>query len=538
MKFAIRFFVALFPILGLAQDAKTFTRVNEFYIEGNTKVIGNNILSENATKPFNNLERVNDEFKMEYVDIDTDPSTYSSSSAFLQLDDTAKVVYAGLYWTGTYNGEKSVKKFKNKRTFYQKKDERAYDMQEVKIQFPGLEYQAIRGELIFDGAASKNLRMNKYAPYACMADITAYFDTLEVRSGMYTVANVSATQGYLLGGSSAGWMLYVVYEKKNDPIQYITTYHGFEFVNKQAVEIEFGNFRSSDKGEVQTMITMGALEGDIALSHDQVGVYNPEEKLYVKLDNKVRASDNFFNSSITLNDSIFTHRVPNSINTLGFDIAKIKVPNAQNAIIANNATGVKMQYKTRSDRFFLFFTAFQTTISEEFYKMQSIKAKSPIVAAAPVPILSMPTNTLPEIDNETAVETVIEEVTSEPVSVESNSQERVLEEVVEQKAVIATPASSKELQGILNKPSVSVPDFKKGFYIVTNVFSSPTNAAKWSATLRTMNYSPQTMQRPDNNLFYVFIAQGEDGVALYETLEKVRANELLKSSWMLKINME
>lgn len=523
MRVVIGFFIGLLPVVALAQDSKTFTRAKEFYIEGNTKVIGNNILSKDATKPFNDLEKVNDEFKMEYVDIDNDPSTYSSSAAFLTLDDTAKVVYAGLYWTGTYKGEKSVKKYKNERTFYQKKEDRAHDMQEIKIQFPGLEYQDIRGELIFDGASSKNLRMKNYSPYACMADITSYFDALKVRSGMYTVANVSATQGYLLGGSSAGWLLYVVYEKENDPLQYITTYHGFEFVNKKPVEIKFGNFRSSDDGEVETMVTMGALEGDITLSRDQVGIYNPKDSTYVKLDNRVRASDNFFNSTITLNDTIFRQRIPNSENTLGFDIAKIKIPNEQNAIIANNATGVKMQYKTRSDRFFLFFTAFQTTISKEFYKMQSIKAKSPIVAVAAVPVLSTPTDTTPALTEEKMPSIdVVDDVTETPSP----------------KSITETPQNAQELDSILNKASIDVPGFEKGYYIVTNVFSNAANAASWSTTLRSMKYEPQTMQRPDTNLFYVFVAHGQDGVALYETLKKIRSKESLKSSWMLKINMD
>jgi hypothetical protein len=53
-----------------------------------------------------------------------------------------------------------------------------------------------------------------------------------------------------------------------------------------------------------------------------------------------------------------------------------------------------------------------------------------------------------------------------------------------------------------------------------------------------MEYEPQTMQRPDTNLFYVFVAHGQDGVALYETLKNVRSKEFLKSAWMLKINMD
>jgi len=87
----------MLPIIATAQDSKTFTRDKEFYIRGNTAVVGNNILSKDSEKPFNDLEKINDEFKMRYVDIDDDQSTWSSSSAHIALREGAKVVYAGLY---------------------------------------------------------------------------------------------------------------------------------------------------------------------------------------------------------------------------------------------------------------------------------------------------------------------------------------------------------------------------------------------------------------------------------------------------------
>jgi hypothetical protein len=70
-------FLCMLPIIATAQDSKTFTRDKEFYIRGNTAVVGNNILSKDSEKPFNDLEKINDEFKMRYVDIDDDQSTWS-----------------------------------------------------------------------------------------------------------------------------------------------------------------------------------------------------------------------------------------------------------------------------------------------------------------------------------------------------------------------------------------------------------------------------------------------------------------------------
>ena len=160
--------------------------------------------------------------------------------------------------------------------------------------------------------------------------------------------------------------------------------------------------------------------------------------------------------------------------------------------------------------------------------MQSIKTNSPIEAVAAVPVLSMPTDTIPApTEEEVASIDVVDDVT-----------ETIVEETPNPKVITETPKMPQELDRILNRGSVAVPDFEKGYYVVTNVFSNAENAANWSTTLRSMEYEPQTMQRPDTNLFYVFVAHGQDGVALYETLKNVRSKEFLKSAWMLKINMD
>jgi hypothetical protein len=104
-------------------------------------------------------------------------------------------------------------------------------------------------------------------------------------------------------------------------------FNGLEFVNKKAVEIDFGNFQSSENGELETAVTIGALEGDGNLGREEISIFDPQTKIFVTLDNEVRASSNFFNSTITINDKRFTKRVPSSLNTLGFDLAKIKIPN-------------------------------------------------------------------------------------------------------------------------------------------------------------------------------------------------------------------
>ena len=48
-------------------DGVPFKSVNEFYIFGDVAVIGNNILSKDSKKPFNDRLEDNDNIKMKYV---------------------------------------------------------------------------------------------------------------------------------------------------------------------------------------------------------------------------------------------------------------------------------------------------------------------------------------------------------------------------------------------------------------------------------------------------------------------------------------
>ena len=361
-------YLGLFFLLSgicVAQDRAQFTRGKEFYLKGNAVVIGNSILGKKEAKAFNNLDKINDEFKMRYIDIDNDSKTWSSSSAYFSIPEESTIVYASLHWTATYRGERSAGRISDGAFVYKKLEDRAHDPQKVKLKTNTKTYQDITGELVYDGEKAKNRTIRSRAPYAYVADVT------EQLKGFYkgdvTVANVGATQGNILGGSSAGWLLYVVYENKEAPLQYITTYHGLESIKKQEVEIDFGSFKSSKDRELSTQITIGALEGDRTLDKDQVKIYNPESNSFVSFGNELRPTNNFFNSSITKGNDIVLSRKPNSKNTLGFDIAELSIHKKLNAILATSSENVKMQFSTRGDDYFLFFMAFQTTISEAFY---------------------------------------------------------------------------------------------------------------------------------------------------------------------------
>jgi len=304
--------ILLFSLLFLnasiifSQEVVQVKKNKQFYIYGSTTVIGNNIVSEHATNPFNDHLVMNDKLKMTYVDIDDDPSTFSSSQATLSLpENKTKIVYAVLYWSAIYKYDKGLLKRQGNAKKY-KGDVSSRDniVNKIKLKLPNNSYQKVIGKVIYDDF-EKDVFPNN-TPYACYADITNLLQGTSSVNGDYTVANIKATQGYVSGGCSGGWLLYVVYEAPTKQPVYVTTYNGFIQVSRQNhSNIIFKDFKTKEKGFVKTYLTLATLEGDQKLKTDQCLLFNPSDSTYVALGNSVRDSKNLFNSKITFNEFEF-----------------------------------------------------------------------------------------------------------------------------------------------------------------------------------------------------------------------------------------
>lgn len=361
-----------------AQEAIPFKVQKEFYIYGDAAVVGNNILSKDAKQPFNTLDVTNDDIDMVFVDIDNDETTFSSSSAQLSLPKNhTKIAYATLYWSATYSYEQGFKRESGGSFFFQGKRPKKRNINKIKFKLPNGEYQNLTGKIEFDGSKSSLFRLN--SPYVCSADVTKLLKQAKTVNGEYTVANIIASKGFVSGGSAAGWLLYVVYEAPTTNPKYITTYNGFAHVGREPVHVNFKDFKSLDTGEIKTSLTIATLEGDSDLDQDHCAIFNPKTSKNLVLSSNLRDENNFFNSKITNRNKEISNRIPNSKNTLGFDIATLDIPKNTTQIIDNNTEEVSLVFNTNSDRFYLFFTAFQTEISKAFYKQKSSSFNEGIV---------------------------------------------------------------------------------------------------------------------------------------------------------------
>ena len=353
--FVVLFFIQSFIVF----SQKNFTARFDTSLKGDMLLIGNNILNRDENKnnqrpnnAFDAIDKNNNDLNMQYVDVDSDNSTFSSSSATLAVPTASrecyKIVYAGLYWAGIYS----------KGSVDDNSVNRA-NLGKVKFKLANqTNYNDITGTLIYDyyPATSNGDQM----PYAYYYDATSLIQGLANPEGAYTVANIISARGKINGGFSAGWSLFVVYEDPKSSAKYITTFDGLRWIQSGSVPVTYDitGFKTIPTGAVKAKLAFAALEGDVNLTGDRYSVNNTD------ISTNERPIDNFFNSTINDVNGPYTNRNPASGNTLGFEAGIINLNNAGNSIIKNNDTSAQLKLSTGGDGYGLFFNAFNVEVIE------------------------------------------------------------------------------------------------------------------------------------------------------------------------------
>lgn len=514
MKYLFLILFVISTILGYSQEGKKFSSNKKFYLKGNSTIIGNSIVSTDATKPFNDASEINDVLKMEYVDVDDDASTFSSSQATLKLsEDASNIKYAALYWSAVYKYDKGVRKIINfEKLVYDGKDERSTNVNSILFKQPNGNYNTLTGSIIFDSYKTELFEDTK--PYVCYADVTSLLKNANTINGIYTVANIKATEGYVSGGVAGGWLLYVIHEDEAETAKYFTTYNGFVGVDKTATDIQFKNFKTDEVGNIKTSLLIGTLEGDQKYKTDNCAILDAEKKSFVLLSNKQRPGNNFFNSKITIEDETFLDRNPNSSNTLGFDVLKMSIPNENNNILSNNSSETTIRFKTRADGFYLFFVAFETEISPIYMEGKSNE------------------DTLAVFENEELTDTIEVEKEEEIIV----DKPEVSEPVKTIKTETPKPKKKSGLERIESLKSINIPNLAKGYYLVTNVFSVKENADNWIKTLEDKGHLPKSYINPKNNWNYIYLDNNKDASVIYQRQKELSKLDYFQDIWILKIN--
>jgi large repetitive protein len=363
-------------------------------------------LTTEANLPYNNVavgSSSNNGQNFEYINIDFTtgfPSgpTFSSSSANLalkNLDGTVnsckKIKYAALYWTAFYPYERSTNiSLQGTGTPINT------DWNTVKFRGPASTvYQVLTADNNPDPVGdedaivqreydSANPNASYGSPYVCYKNVTSYFTAMEAAgidaNGTYTIADQRAARGQNQpSGLCGGWTLVIVYESPSFPSKFISVFDGYQSIANGVRNYTISGFQTLPAPfPVRAKIGVGALEGDVGIPGDFYQIRQnppPTPAIWTNylLSNSVNPSNNFFNCTISEPTTTnpfsqivpFPNRNPASINTLGFDVDMVNVPNGA---IANSPVGVpssaSLQLGSTGDNYSAFLQTFAVDIIE------------------------------------------------------------------------------------------------------------------------------------------------------------------------------
>ncbi|MFD0993564.1 hypothetical protein ACFQ1U_10145, partial [Tenacibaculum geojense] len=358
--------ILLFSLLctiSYAQVKKEFSPRFSQGVNGNVTVIANNVLSRTATGNYNGDAGNHDFNNNVFVDIDSDNSTFNSSSAnFSNPLPTASCVSIKkvfLYWAAANMEEDDPA------------DELDWDFNQVKLMLPGSStYQTLTADdVVFNGRQPGEHFVND--PYVCFKDITNLVTPLNTPYGKYQIANVRAKKGELIShinsntGTSGGWQVVFIYESSILPAKNITIFDGYANVtrNTNNFEIDFDGFLTIPNGIVKADLLIGALEGDKDLGGDKFQIKDSSNN-WIDISSNLRNSNNFFNSSISQNGVPFTDRNPASTNTLGFDSDVFPLSNPSNSVITNDQTSATVRLTSNQETYGLYLVGLSVDVWE------------------------------------------------------------------------------------------------------------------------------------------------------------------------------
>lgn len=357
-------------VSALVAQTRPYNIIYSGNVKGGTAVIGNTAMhitntagttvqtaqmnqignANNGQGGIGSTQYGNDDANMRFIDIDTDATTFSSSSADLILPaGTNTIKFARLYWGGRIQ-QSAINAVPD-------------TLQRVRIKANNGAYQNITAAVAsVDKTSLPNTTEVAYQSYA---DITNYVQ--QRGNGTYTIANIPATQGAVSnGGRYAGWSIIIVYENPNSLFNSVRLFDGYNKVEDNStlnvtltgLDVPNNSLSASD-----AVFTVVSWEGDGNLGATNA---NPAGD-FIKVNNitvsdAVNKATNFWNGSISRNGAYVTTKNPSYANQMGIDIDEVFVGAGYG--ILPNANSVKLTFGTESDAYYPSLFAFQLRVKD------------------------------------------------------------------------------------------------------------------------------------------------------------------------------
>ncbi|MGF2412898.1 T9SS type A sorting domain-containing protein [Ferruginibacter sp.] len=268
--------------------------------------------------------------------------TFSSTSADLSLPGCSHVLFAGLYWGSSQGTNGTNVAWRVGET-------------NVKIKIPGAgTYTTLTSTQTdyHDGTLVTGL---PHTGYRCFVDITSLVNATNP-NGTYTIADVVGPIG--INNGSGGWAIVVAYSNTSLQPRNLTVFDGSAIMNggDPALHIPVSGFLTPPSGPVSCELGAVVYDGD-RVSQDEFSFKqdaNPLVGAYVSQTPSATANLNdMWNSTITYKGASVLTRNPAHLNTLGYDVDLIDVPNVGNLVLGNSQTSASIRFSSPSENYFL-----------------------------------------------------------------------------------------------------------------------------------------------------------------------------------------
>ncbi|MDF1877882.1 putative Ig domain-containing protein [Sulfurimonas sp. SAG-AH-194-L11] len=301
-------------------------------IIGNTQIIGNTVQCVTTTTVWDqtttdysnlscttNIDATNNSYIVKHLDIDSNTSTFNSTSATLQFPSTYKeIVWAGLFWQGNLNNG-SLTSYVDNYNYTFANDLPTQDIKdtkanEVQLQIGNSPYQLVSAQQLDYRAEVADI-----ANYSSFANITKYFGTYSPGTTLeITLANLLTSEGQLYvngSGTYGAWSLVIIYAEDssntNSKLRNNSIYSGYLYLSSSTSgdnPIDITGLLLPKRGTINSEMSVFSAEGEHLYTTDSISLDG----------NKLGGAqqDNIFDGQVSSN----LIRNPNFDNTNGIDI--------------------------------------------------------------------------------------------------------------------------------------------------------------------------------------------------------------------------
>jgi uncharacterized repeat protein (TIGR01451 family) len=357
-----------------------FTRVFSANTTGNIQIRGNTVLTCQSAATLcagaqagtnTGANDDNNNFLMSYVDVDSDATTFDSSSATVNIPTGASVLFAALAWGGNTVAGAAPGTPASYGSGAVAGAPTPANAGIVELKVPG------SATYVTETSTRTDFLSGSTGAYQGYVDVTTAIQA--AGNGSYTVANVQTATGQNLHG---GWSLTIAYSNPADPPRNLTIFAGFGSVNSTSpnnvVDIPLSGFQTPVSGAVNTTLGVVSYEGDAGATGDQMELGDSTSTLHDVTD-ALHNVGNTFTSVISDLGVDNSTRNPDYLNQLGFDAATFNA----DSFLTNDQTTADIRLTTLATSGETYYPGIVTFATDLYAPALTMTKSVAVVAKAP-----------------------------------------------------------------------------------------------------------------------------------------------------------